>query len=71
MLLLEPCDNDITRLEPSNMLADGQNSSSSIRAGNDIGLDARKVLSLGDNEVAILSPLLVKSEETKRYRSAH
>jgi len=65
MLLVEYCDHLITKLEPSNMLADGQDSSSSIRAGNDIGLEAPRVLSLGDNEATILSPPLVKGEGDK------
>jgi hypothetical protein len=53
------------------MLADGQDSSSAIRAGNNIGLDAPRVLSLGDNEVAILTLLLVETDGTNRDRSLH
>jgi hypothetical protein len=52
------------------MFADSQDSSSSIRTGNNIGLNVPRVLPLGDDEVAILDPSLIKGEGTNRHMNA-
>jgi hypothetical protein len=71
MLLVKHCDNPFTRLKLGNMLANSQDDSGTIRAGNDIRLDTPGVFSLGDNDVAKLSPLLVEVDKIDRQRSVH